>query len=138
MDIRFITRNDYDQLLQLWKNNYFVNELDNYDQFKLFLEKNPRLSFLAKDQGHVIGSVLGSYDGRRGYIQKLVVHKEYRRKGVGQKLMNKVVRALRNAGAMYMPISCEEKLLPFYKSCGFKKTGQVSMSISYSTYRPPA
>jgi putative acetyltransferase len=81
MNIRTILLSDHQKLIPFWKENYFITEMDNYERFKLFLEKNPDLSFLAEENGEIIGSVLSSFDGRRGYLQKLVVRKSMRNKG---------------------------------------------------------
>ena len=134
MIFRTITIKDHEQLIPFWKDNYFFNELDEYEPFKLFLEKNIGLSFLAEDNGEIVGTVLGSFDGRRGYIQKLVVRKDYRKQGLGKQLIEKVIMALQKAGALYIPINAEEKFVSFYEKCGFKTTTQVPMSISYSTF----
>lgn len=72
MLIRTITIDDYEKLFPFWKNNYFVSEMDNKEHFVLFLEKNPNLSVLAEENGNIVGTALGSYDGRRGYLQKVV------------------------------------------------------------------
>lgn len=134
MILKTITIKDHKRLMPFWKENYFINELDEYKPFQVFLKKNPKMSFVAEENGNIIGTVLGSFDGRRGYIQKLVVKKDYRKKGIGKQLMAKVISRLRQVGALYIPISGEAQLIPFYEKCGFKKTGQVSVSISYSTY----
>ena len=135
MNYRQIKLSDYENLVSFWKENYFVNEVDDLDRFKLFLEKNPGLSLLAEDDGKIIGTVLGSFDGRRGYIQKLVVEKNYRKKGIGELLINKIIEKLRKVGVLYIPISVEEERISFYEKCGFKKTKQIPMNISYSTYK---
>ena len=68
MKIREITIGDYKELIKFWKENYFVNELDDLKPFKLYLKKNPNISILAEEDGEIIGSALGSFDGRRGYV----------------------------------------------------------------------
>lgn len=125
---REIKFEDYQKLVQFWKRHYFVRGIDGFKYFKLFLEKNPGLSILVEENGEIIGTALGSFDGRRGYIQKLVVHKDYRRRGIGKKLIERVVKKLQAIGALYIPISCEKENTSFYKSCGFKQTGQVTLS----------
>jgi ribosomal protein S18 acetylase RimI-like enzyme len=135
MEIVKMTIVDHDKFISFWKENYFFNELDEIKPLTLFLEKNPGLSFVAKDNGEIIGTVLGSFDGRRGYIQKLVVRKDYRKKGVGRMLLTKVIGELRSQGALYIPINAEVELTEFYEKNGFQKTKQVPMSISYSTYK---
>ena len=94
MTFRGIDIQDYEKLIPFWKENYFVNEMDSRERFKLFLEKNPNLSILAEDDGVIVGTALGSFDGRRGYLQKVVVDKKLRKKGLGQQLVKKVIPIL--------------------------------------------
>ncbi|MFA6016567.1 MAG: GNAT family N-acetyltransferase [Patescibacteria group bacterium] len=130
MKTRIIKLENHPQLITFWKENYFVSEMDSLDRFKIFLEKNPELSFITEDEGKIIGTVLGSFDGRRGYLQKLVVDKNYRGKGIGKNLIDLAVKKLQDLGALYIPVSCDSKNLPFYQKAGFKKKDQVTMSIS--------
>lgn len=129
MTFREITIADYDNLISFWKTNYFVGEADSKDRLEIFLEKNPNLSLLVEENGVTLGTALGSFDGRRGYIQKVVVDKTYREKGLGKQLVEKVIAKLRTLGATYIPISVEEEFVHFYENCGFKKTSHVSMNL---------
>lgn len=129
MKIREIQMSDYERLIPFWKENYFVSEMDAKDRFELFLQKNPSLSFLGEENNEIIGTALGSYDGRRGYVQKVVVGKNYRKQGIGKQLVDVVLKKMKSIGAIYVPIAVEEDLVNFYENCGFKKTTQVSMSI---------
>ena len=129
MEFREITLSDYDNLIPFWKENYFVSDMDSKDRFALFLDKNPRLSLLAKENEKIIATALGSFDGRRGYLQKVVVNQKYRGQGIGKKITEMVMGKLKSLGAVYVPISVEENLVEFYKNCGFKTTDQISMSI---------
>jgi len=124
-----MTLNDYPKLTELWKNNYFVSDMDNPIHFSLFLEKNPDLSVLIEENGEIIGSALGSYDGRRGYLQKVVTRKALRGKGIGKQMVDEVIKRLRKVGAIYIPISVEEKNIAFYEKCGFIKKDSTSMSM---------
>ena len=127
---REITIKDYEKLVPFWEANYFVNEHDSFGRFKLFLEKNPGLSILAEDNETIFGTALGSYDGRRGYIQKVVVDKKVRRRGLGQQLIQKVLKKLQAVRVSYIPLAVEKELQPFYEKCGFRKTDQVAMNIN--------
>src|SRR3989344_8179012 len=122
MKFRPIKLSDYPNLIYFWKNHYFVNELDDYERFKIFLDKNPNLSILAEEKDNIVGTALGSFDGRRGYIQKLVVDKNYRKQGIGQKLIEKVTKKLQSLGALYIPVSCEMENVSFFEKSGFNKT----------------
>lgn len=130
MIIRDLSIRDYDELTRFWRVNYFVGEIDSVDKLKTFLEKNPKLSVVAIDGAKIVGTALGSFDGRRGYLQKLVVAKDYRGKGLGRKLVDEIIKRLRSAGATYIPIAVEESLVPFYTECGFKKTNQIPMNLN--------
>lgn len=132
MNIRTITTDDYANLIPFWKEHYFVTDMDSKDRFQLFLEKNPDVSVLMEDNGVIVGTALGSFDGRRGYIQKVVTAKNARKKGVGKQLVAEVIRRLKALGTLYIPISVEEKNVDFYKECGFKKTTQAPMNMSLS------
>jgi len=76
MTFRIITIEDYKKLVPFWQENYFVNEMDNRERFQLFLDKNPDLSILAEEDGKIVGTALGSFDGRRGILEN---------KGLGNK-----------------------------------------------------
>ena len=129
MQIRAIVADDFEKLFSFWQINYFVSEMDSKEHFLLFLEKNPNLSILAEEDGEIIGTALGSYDGRRGYLQKVVASKEVRKKGIGKRLVEEVINRLKIAGALYVPVSIEEELIPFYEKCGFIKKDLHSMSL---------
>jgi len=62
------------------------------------LERNPGISFVATDGGQTVGAVLAGHDGRRGFLYHLAVDAAHRRRGIGQALVRKAGRALRDAG----------------------------------------
>lgn len=129
MTIRSITIDDYPQLIEFWKENYLLTPLDNYDRLKLFLEKNIDLSLLAEKDGMILGTALGSFDGRRGSLQKIVVKKDQRGNGLGQRLVKEAVKRIEEAGAIDIRFNASEGLVHFYEKCGFKKDSRPSMII---------
>ncbi len=129
MKIRNITIEDYPKLIEFWKTNYLLTPLDEFDRVKLFLEKNFQLSFLAEEKGQILGTVLSSFDGRRGSLQKLVVSKEHRGKGIGKELVMDAVKKLQEAGAIDIRFNTAEELVPFYEKCGFIKDSRPSMIL---------
>jgi len=129
MNVREITIHDYERLITFWKENYFINDMDSKNRFIDFLEKNPGLSLLGEENGEILGTALGSFDGRRGYIQKVVVAKTYRKHGLGQQLVKQVIKKLQTLGVTYIPIAVEKEYAHFYQECGFKTTTQVPMNM---------
>ena len=53
------------------------------------------------------------------YIQDLMVHPDYRGKGIGTELMNRTIAHLKTHGIFMISVVFEEKLKPFYKRFGF-------------------
>ena len=93
--IQEMTIQDYDKVRALWQESEGIelSEVDSKDDIARFLERDPGLSFVARDNGQLVGVALCSHDGRRGYIDQLAVRKSHRRQGIGKEL---VVRCLYN------------------------------------------
>jgi ribosomal protein S18 acetylase RimI-like enzyme len=131
MQLRTITANDHSKLIPFWQENYFITGLDSLEKFKLFLEKNPGLSVLIEENGEIIGTALGSFDGRRGYLQKVVTAKNLRAKGIGKQMVQEVLKRLKAAGAVYVPLSAKKEIVAFYEKCGFEKLDSTSMKFNF-------
>lgn len=95
--IRDMTARDYDDVLALWKAcpGVGLSDSDTRDGVARFLDENPGLSFVARDEGRLVGAVLCGHDGRRGYITHLAVATEARRRGLGRELVERCLAALR-------------------------------------------
>ena len=97
MDIK-----DYEEIISLWENTDGVGLNKNDDSkgsIKKFLEKNPDTCFIAKNgTDEIVGTIMAGSDGRRGHIYHLMVKPEYRKKGIGRKLLEKAEKGLRKEG----------------------------------------
>lgn len=82
---------DYDEVRALWKETegIVLSAVDSRETITRFLERNPTLSFVARDGDLVVGAVLCGHDGRRGYIDQLAVRKSHRRQGIGKGLVSR-------------------------------------------------
>jgi len=92
---------DYDNVLKLWKNagdGIGVGISDQPEELKKKLTRDPDLFLIAEDDGLLVGSVLGGYDGRRGMVYHLAVEASYRRKGLASQLMDEIETRLRGKG----------------------------------------
>ena len=100
--IRKMDINDYPQIINLWKNTPGVglNENDDSERsIKLFLKKNPNICFVSElENGEIIGTIMAGNDGRRGHVYHLMVKDEYRKKGIGKKLLEEAENGLRKEG----------------------------------------
>ena len=101
MEIRKMTINDYDEVYKLWmssKNMGFNDVDDSREGIEKYLRRNPDTSFVAFADGELAGVILGGHDGRRGFIQHACVREKFRRQGIGTKLVDTCMDALKKEG----------------------------------------
>jgi len=90
----------YDEVIALWKNfeNVGLSSADEREKIKAYLARNPGMSFVAKENGVIVGAALCGHDGRRGYLHHLAVAESHQEKGIGRQLAEICMESLRNAG----------------------------------------
>ena len=100
IDIHEMTIADYDEVRALWQRSEGIDlsGADSRSSITRFLERNPGLSFVARDGEQLVGAVLCGHDGRRGYIDHLVVSKTHRRQGIGRMLASRCLCNLMQNG----------------------------------------
>ena len=101
ISIRLLTQEDYNDAMNLWENcqGMGLNDLDDSPKgFARFLQRNPESCFAAVDDGLLVGCILSGHDGRRGHIYHAAVLGNYRRRGIGTRLVDAAVDALRGLG----------------------------------------
>lgn len=100
MNIREMTINDYDDIMAMFRETpgIAVREADSKEATETYLNRNPGLSFAAIVDSKIVGCVMCGHDGRRGYLQHLVVRPEYRNQGIGEKLFMACINALQKIG----------------------------------------
>ncbi len=100
VSIELMTIDHYDQVIALWKEaeHVVLSGADEQENIKLYLARNPAMSFVAKENDHIVGASLCGHDGRRGYLHHLAVKKSHRKRGIGTKLAERCMESLRNDG----------------------------------------
>lgn len=95
--IRPMTMDDYDAAYALWLacGNGLNDIDDSREGIARYLKRNPDTAFVAEDGGVLAGVILCGHDGRRGYIQHMSVLPLYRRRGIGSRLLQRALEALR-------------------------------------------
>ncbi|GAA0421940.1 GNAT family N-acetyltransferase [Pseudomonas veronii subsp. inensis] len=98
--IRTMTPCDYDAVLALMQDTPGISlrDADSREATERYLARNPGLSFVAEAEGRLIGCVMCGHDGRRGYLQHLLVLPEYRRQGIARALTQRCLAALEQLG----------------------------------------
>ena len=93
---------DYEEVFSLWQQceGIGLSEADSRENIRSYLERNLGLSFIARNNNQLVGAVLAGHDGRRGYIHHLAVHPDWRRQGLGRRLVDQCLQALKKAGIL--------------------------------------
>ena len=108
--IRDFRIEDYEAAYALWQASEGIglSAADSKDNIGRFLAQNPGLSFVAEPAGPaaprggtqpVVGAVLASCDGRRGFLYHCAVARAHRGQGIGRAL---VARSLTGLAALGM------------------------------------
>jgi len=125
MEIRKMTIADYDKVYDLWmscKNMGFNDVDDSREGIEKYLRRNPDTSFVAEDDGLIAGVILGGHDGRRGFIHHACVRESYRHQGIGTKLVDTCLEALKKEGISKVALlvfKYNEAGNGFWEACGF-------------------
>ncbi len=138
LEIRALSIEDYDSMMKLWKRaglQFRPRGRDSREMIKQQMRGSPDLFIGAFHQGKLVGIVIGSYDGRmKGWINRLAVDPEHRRKRIAQQLVDAAEKALEKHGAT---IFCALIETPNEESLGLfqKLRYQVHREISYASKR---
>lgn len=88
---------DYDSLIELWDDSdlpYKPEGRDRRDRIERELEAANAVFLVASEGDRIAGSVFGTHDGRKGWINRLAVAPEYQRRGVARMLVERVEEIL--------------------------------------------
>jgi len=123
IDIRTMTMVDYDAVLDLWRAlpGMGLSKSDDPKELERFIARNPETSLVLTWNDIVIGSVLGGFDGRRGYIYHLAVRREYQGLRYGTMLMDELERRFKALGVMriHLMIYIDNEAAEFYRKRGW-------------------
>jgi len=128
-DYRFqpMEKGDLAEVIQFWQGmeGIGLNESDSYSALSFYLQRNPGLSWVARNKDReLIGAVLCGHDGRRGYLHHLAVAQDYRSKGIGRALVERCLSSLRELkilkGNVFL-FSHNPEGQRFWKAMGWKK-----------------
>ena len=96
-----MTEEDYDQVRALWMTirGFGIRALDDSrEDIERFIRRNPTTSVVARADGKIVGSILCGSDGRQGALYHVCVAREYRRRGIGTKMVGTCMQRLKEMG----------------------------------------
>lgn len=128
--LRTFCEEDTESVVQLWKACGLTRPWnDPFKDIERKLNVCDELFLVAKLDDRLVGSVMGGYDGHRGWINYLAVDAHYRKRGIGRELMHEVEARL-------LALSCPKinlqirsgntSVIAFYQAIGFTDDNVLS------------
>ncbi len=124
--VRKFTIRDYEQAYALWNASEGIglSQADEKENIARYLARNPGQSFVATEDGALVGAVLSGNDGRRGFLHHLAVAPGVRRRGVGRELVKRSLAALAAQGMRkchIFVIAANEEGKGFWRRIGWEE-----------------
>ena len=132
INIRVMAPEDYDKVYQLWLSitGFGIRSVDDSREgVARFLKRNPTTSVVAEQNGRIVGSIMCGHDGRTGCFYHVCVARDYRKHGVGYRMVRFAVRALIEEGVSKVTlIAFKENQVGnvFWKSLGWTQREDVN------------
>ncbi len=135
--IREFQLSDYEILINLWKQAglpFKPNGRDSEESIRAELKRGCASILIAEHNQMAIATVFATHDGRKGWINRLAVIPDFRKKGVGKKLVKKAEKILTEKGIGIIACLIEEYNQDSFET--FQKLGYIKFDgIHYLTKR---
>ncbi|PLR95058.1 GNAT family acetyltransferase [Bacillus sp. T33-2] len=131
MQIREFTIVDYDAVIHLWeKAGIQLSKSDSLDKLQHKLQRDAELFIVAEESNQIIGVVMGSYDGRRGWVHHLAVDPDFQGRKIGSMLLENFESRLRAIGCEKVNLLIEmdnSNIQKFYETLGYNRDELIFM-----------
>ena len=131
-EVRRYAEADRDGVAALWTEvfGYEGRHNDPLVSIGLKMAHDPDLLLVAVEESRVIGTVMGGYDGHRGWVYSVAVDERDRHRGVGSVLMSEIEHTLRALGCLKVNlqiVGSNSGVVEFYRRLGFSVEDRISM-----------
>ena len=131
MQIRSYEEADEQAVIALWQDcGLVVAHNDPRKDIARKLEVGRDLFLVGLDNGEIVASVMGGYEGHRGWVNYLAVSPNHQRKSYGTLMMRALEKKLLALGCPKLNLqirSSNESVIRFYASIGYGEDAVVSM-----------
>ncbi len=131
MNIREFCANDTEQVVSLWGEcGLVVPQNDPLKDIERKLAVDPDLFLVGVCKNRIVATVMGGYEGHRGWINYLAVSRSEQRKGYGQQIMQSVEARIKAKGCPKINLlvrSSNERVIAFYSAIGYGNDNVVGL-----------
>jgi len=128
LTIRPFNIDDYENVVALWQQAGLPCRPAGRDSRKSIekeILQDTCYFFVAETGGRIIGTILGTQDGRKGWINRLAVDKDFRRRKTAQILLNTVEKQFKMDGLEVYACLIEaqnDTSMKFFEKSGYYKS----------------
>ena len=130
LQIRQFELGDSEAVVDLWREcNLAVLWNDPYKDIARKMKVNPHLFLVGILNGKIVATVMGGYDGHRGWVNYLGVSPDHQRKGYARLIMEVVEEKIRVLGSSKINLQIRTtnlEAIRFYESIGYIEDKVVS------------
>ena len=111
MEIRSLTIQDFEALLNLWQRaglSIRPKGRDRYEAIAREMQANPDGFIGLFDGDRLIGFSLATYDGRKAWINRVAIDPDYRRRGLAHKMIKESEQRLNERGTFIIAVLIED------------------------------
>jgi ribosomal protein S18 acetylase RimI-like enzyme len=132
INIRRFCIQDYDEVISLWKQSGLLFKpfgRDSKDFIKKEIAHETALFFVAELQQHIIGTIFATYDGRKGWINRLAVAPPYQRQDLGELLILRIEKIFEEKGIDIVACLIEDwnvSSQKFFQRIGFQRHDDIT------------
>ena len=137
MNTRPFDKSDLQAVIDLWKDcGLVVPWNDPVKDINRKLKVDPDLFLVGELAGEIVASVMGGYEGHRGWINYLAVSPRHQRKGYGRLIMEVVELAMRQKGCPKINLQIRgsnTEMASFYQAIGYEIKDAIGLGKRLET-----
>ncbi|MFZ1400191.1 MAG: GNAT family acetyltransferase [Candidatus Promineifilaceae bacterium] len=130
-NIRPFTLADSDAVIAIWEAcSLTVPWNDPHKDIARKMQVNPELFLVAEVNGRIAGTVMGGYEGHRGWVNYLAVAPDFQRQRIGIALMAEIEARLQALGCPKINLQVRTNnraVIQFYGQIGYHIDDVVSL-----------
>ena len=131
MKVKVYEKTDQDEVISLWSLcGLVVSQNNPANDIERKLNVDPDLFLVGVSGNEIVATVMGGYEGHRGWINYLAVKPTQQRKGYGEQMMLKIESLLKVKGCPKVNLQVREtnkNILAFYKAIGYDNDNVIGL-----------